>query len=144
MKYCQKCGKEIMDEAVVCPVCGCSVTEEIKKAEVSYAECLKGVGTTNIISAVITLLGVVCWLLINVWVGVILCLVAEMVALTANSKLLKAFKQNGLSRKSKQDNMKMKAIKKELKANNSAYKFSMILGIIDLALGCIFVLFTGA
>ena len=89
-------------------------------------------------------MGVVCWLLINVWVGVILCLVAEMVALSANSKLLKAFKQNGLSRKSKQDNMKMKAIKKELKANNSAYKFSMILGIIDLALVCIFVLFTGA
>lgn len=25
MKFCQKCGKEIMDEAVVCPGCGCSV-----------------------------------------------------------------------------------------------------------------------
>ena len=24
MKYCTKCGKEIMDEAVVCPGCGCS------------------------------------------------------------------------------------------------------------------------
>ncbi len=24
MKYCPKCGKEIMDEAVVCPGCGCS------------------------------------------------------------------------------------------------------------------------
>lgn len=24
MKYCTKCGKEIMDEAVVCPACGCS------------------------------------------------------------------------------------------------------------------------
>ncbi len=23
MKFCQKCGKEIMDEAVVCPNCGC-------------------------------------------------------------------------------------------------------------------------
>lgn len=22
--YCQKCGKEIMDEAVVCPGCGCA------------------------------------------------------------------------------------------------------------------------
>ena len=31
MKYCQKCGKEIMDEAVVCPSCGCSVANsEIK------------------------------------------------------------------------------------------------------------------
>ncbi len=138
MKFCQKCGKEIMDEAVVCPGCGCPVVTESKKTEVSYEECLKGVGTTNIISAVITLLGVVCWLLINLWVGAILCLVAEMVALSANSKLLKTFKQNGLSRKSKQDNMKMKAIKKDLKANNSAYKFSIILGIIDLVLVCIF------
>lgn len=25
MKYCEKCGAEIMDEAVVCPKCGCSV-----------------------------------------------------------------------------------------------------------------------
>ena len=24
MKYCSKCGKEIMDEAIVCPGCGCS------------------------------------------------------------------------------------------------------------------------
>lgn len=24
MKYCSKCGKELMDEAVVCPGCGCS------------------------------------------------------------------------------------------------------------------------
>ena len=25
MKYCSRCGKEIMDEAVVCPNCGCAV-----------------------------------------------------------------------------------------------------------------------
>lgn len=28
MKYCSKCGKEIMDEAVVCPGCGCSQTTQ--------------------------------------------------------------------------------------------------------------------
>lgn len=32
MKFCQKCGKEIMDEAVICPGCGCSVAQE-KPAE---------------------------------------------------------------------------------------------------------------
>ncbi len=26
MKYCSKCGKEIMDEAVICPGCGCAVS----------------------------------------------------------------------------------------------------------------------
>lgn len=27
MKYCRKCGKELMDEAVICPGCGCSQTD---------------------------------------------------------------------------------------------------------------------
>lgn len=31
MKYCTKCGKEIMEEAVICPSCGCKV--ESAKAE---------------------------------------------------------------------------------------------------------------
>lgn len=37
MKFCSKCGKEIMDEAVICPGCGCStngVQEAIKAVEV--------------------------------------------------------------------------------------------------------------
>ena len=25
MKYCQKCGKELIDEAVICTACGCAV-----------------------------------------------------------------------------------------------------------------------
>ena len=34
MKFCQKCGKEIMDEAVICPGCGCSVENtDVKKIE---------------------------------------------------------------------------------------------------------------
>lgn len=28
MKYCSKCGNEVLDEAVVCPKCGCSVDYE--------------------------------------------------------------------------------------------------------------------
>ena len=32
MKYCQKCGKEIVEEAVICTGCGCAVAEE-KKGE---------------------------------------------------------------------------------------------------------------
>ena len=28
MKFCEKCGKEIMDEAVICPSCGCAVKKE--------------------------------------------------------------------------------------------------------------------
>lgn len=25
MKFCQKCGKQLLDEAVICPGCGCAV-----------------------------------------------------------------------------------------------------------------------
>ena len=37
MKFCQKCGKEIMDEAVVCPGCGCAVANNISKNEFNDA-----------------------------------------------------------------------------------------------------------
>lgn len=140
MKFCEKCGKEIMDEAVVCPGCGCAVVKEIKKAEVSYEKCIKGAVTTNILSAVAMALGIICWLLINVWIGVILCLVAEFVALSVDSKLKKAFKQNGLNRKSKEDKEKMKDIKKDLRSKNPAYKFSTVLGVIAVVLVVIFAL----
>ena len=38
MKYCQKCGKELFDEAVICVSCGCPVgnmptTQTISKEE---------------------------------------------------------------------------------------------------------------
>ncbi|MBE6732551.1 MAG: zinc ribbon domain-containing protein [Ruminococcaceae bacterium] len=28
MKYCQKCGKELVDEAVICIGCGCAVAKD--------------------------------------------------------------------------------------------------------------------
>ena len=28
MKYCAHCGKELLDEAVICPGCGCEVNEK--------------------------------------------------------------------------------------------------------------------
>lgn len=141
MKYCEKCGKEIMEEAVVCPSCGFAVVKETKKAEVSYENCIKSAATTNIVSAIVIALGIICWLLINMWVGAILCLVAEFIALSANSKLQKAFKQNGLTGNSKEVKEKRKAITKDLKSKNPAYKFSMVLAVIALVLLVIFVLF---
>ncbi len=33
MKYCEKCGNELFDEAVICPKCGCAVrNEKLQKA----------------------------------------------------------------------------------------------------------------
>ncbi len=33
MKYCTKCGKELFDEAVICPGCGCSCETQVAPAE---------------------------------------------------------------------------------------------------------------
>lgn len=35
MKYCQHCGAQLMDEAVICPSCGCAVESRQAKAETS-------------------------------------------------------------------------------------------------------------
>ena len=33
MKYCSQCGKELVDEAVVCPNCGCAVQAPLNQQE---------------------------------------------------------------------------------------------------------------
>ena len=38
MKFCEKCGKEIMDEAVICPNCGCS-TQSSGQTDENTAVC---------------------------------------------------------------------------------------------------------
>ena len=33
MKYCSQCGKELVDEVVVCPNCGCAVQAPVSQQE---------------------------------------------------------------------------------------------------------------
>ena len=55
MKYCSKCGKEMIDEAIVCPNCGCAVVEPKNmledKADVGLC----------ILAALIPLFGIIYW-----------------------------------------------------------------------------------
>lgn len=58
MKFCSKCGKEILDEAIVCPNCGCAVVnpatpQQIKDDQVSVGLC--------VLSAFIPLFGLIYW-----------------------------------------------------------------------------------
>ena len=46
MKFCSKCGKEIMDEAVVCPGCGCAVEEVKAKSKIQCVDDLLRSGST--------------------------------------------------------------------------------------------------
>lgn len=63
MKFCSKCGKEIMDEAVICPGCGCSVAQEKKEEK---KDVRKGNDGLAVASKIFLILGCVAqgWLLL--------------------------------------------------------------------------------
>ena len=42
MKFCSKCGKELLDDAVICPGCGCSVGKLSEPDAPSFAYALLG------------------------------------------------------------------------------------------------------
>lgn len=55
MKYCNNCGKEVLDNAIVCPFCGCAVAS--KNVEVD-----KPSTGLNILSFLIPLVGLIMYL----------------------------------------------------------------------------------
>ena len=59
MKFCQHCGKEILDEAVICPGCGCSVqvTNSTQATEVDQSV---SVGLV-VLAVLIPLFGIIYW-----------------------------------------------------------------------------------
>ena len=58
MKYCEKCGKEIMDEAVICPSCGCAVksAEQPKTVSAASTASASKKGRTSKILGIISVL----------------------------------------------------------------------------------------
>ena len=60
MKFCSKCGKEIMDEAIVCPGCGCAVVSPTTPALVASANDEVSVGLC-ILAVLIPLFGIIYW-----------------------------------------------------------------------------------
>lgn len=58
MKFCQHCGKEILDEAVICPGCGCSV----QTADNTAKEVDESISIGLVVLAVlIPLFGIIYW-----------------------------------------------------------------------------------
>ena len=57
MKFCSHCGKEMVDEAVVCPHCGCGVAQnnarETEPDEINIGFC--------VLAALIPLFGLIYW-----------------------------------------------------------------------------------
>ena len=59
MKFCQHCGKEIMDEAVICPGCGCSV-QTTNNTQVEEVDQSVSAGLV-VLSVLIPLFGIIYW-----------------------------------------------------------------------------------
>lgn len=59
MKYCSKCGKEIVDDAVICLNCGCMVADHTKNPTFQQ-EDTADVGLC-VLSALIPLFGIIYW-----------------------------------------------------------------------------------
>lgn len=50
MKFCSKCGKEIMEEAVVCPNCGCATNTKAQPTQVAVPKSAKNASIFGILS----------------------------------------------------------------------------------------------
>ena len=63
MKYCEKCGNQLMDEAVLCPKCGCpagkskkdQVADEKAKASGVATLCFLGAAAIIIITILVAI-----------------------------------------------------------------------------------------
>ena len=65
MKYCSKCGNELMDEAVICPKCGCPVENSTNQGRDSKLNKVKTAFFLNLIAFVIAAFTVANYLLLG-------------------------------------------------------------------------------
>lgn len=57
LKYCSKCGNELMDEAVICPKCGCPVPDsEMNVVQDDRKVRLKSASAMNAIAFILNIL----------------------------------------------------------------------------------------
>ncbi len=65
MKYCSHCGKEVLDDAVICPNCGCSV-DAAPKQQSAPAPQQESYTTMSIVGFVFALLGGILGLILSI------------------------------------------------------------------------------
>lgn len=130
MKYCEKCGKEIMDESVVCPGCGCAVektaTPQNGKTQNVHPKSI-GWFIGGLSSLVI---GVIIALFINVIVGAIFILVAELLFACARTQINKYAKSKNPSMNKKE----LKSAVKEIESKDGIAKVCHIMTIISFCI----------
>ena len=60
-KFCTHCGKELFDQAIICPDCGCSVQEQ-KPAQQDYQKILQKTKLFVVIGSIFMALGFFAWI----------------------------------------------------------------------------------
>ena len=132
-KFCQKCGKELLDAAVMCPGCGSTIDSAPAPKVVSYDAPVKSAGITLAISIALLVLGATVGLTVDSLIGAVVCLAAELVALIPNTRLQSMLKKNVTAPDSLQKKTEMKNITKELRSKYPAFAASFILSFVALA-----------
>ena len=133
MKYCQKCGKELLDEAVICVGCGCSiapiVTEE--NAFVSEEEILEKAENViakskmfPIISLALWVIAVVVYLFVHTLVGVVILCVAAICTFVISIKLNSVFNTANIQKSKK------KELTSKLQKDNNFLKLNRIVTVV--------------
>ena len=98
MKYCEKCGKEIIDEKMGCTECNkpeVELNDESIPSEENglhndaYFQLIKNAKITNIIGIALLPIAILFAFIFNGFSGAVLCLVAECIALLPKTKVQK-------------------------------------------------------
>lgn len=141
MKFCEKCGKQIHDEAVICVGCGCEIKPEIAgQQQMPYEKIIKDSAIiaktsiiTNIVCSVILVITIFLWIndIIDLpFIGVLL-LASECIAMFPLMRVNSVLERNGLE---KNDKSKRRAIMKLLRKHFPGLLIATIMMFICFAL----------
>lgn len=95
MKYCVHCGKECLDDALICPACGCSVQYGNKEQNAGERPNVPPVGFIEDKYSAMSILGFV-FAFISSFIGLILSVVAYNEAKNTGSEKSKGLSKAGI------------------------------------------------
>ncbi len=81
MKYCSKCGNELLDEAVICPQCGCAIEVQKEKNTRNSNSKIQTAFVLNVIALVIAIISI----------GLVSCMLMDMITIGSSSADEKTF-----------------------------------------------------
>ena len=108
-------------------------------AEAAYAKALENSMMFALLGLGSLVLGVLVWFLLSMWIGAILAIGAEILALMPNTLLHNAFKRYNQTSDRKARNQEEKALRKEMRAKYPGYRFSFILGVACFCVAVVFI-----